>query len=97
MAKKITYDDTRDIAINCVDELIDLGVLKVDMDDEQRGVDDGYFEVQDLIQDEFNKLLGLDAEDNWEIIITSPKKLGGYEDSIIGKAQKGIEDFFNGK
>ena len=60
MEKKITYDDTRDIAIRCVDKLMDLKVLELDADN---------FEVQDLIQDEINNVLGLDIDDNFEITI----------------------------
>ena len=60
MKKKITYDDTRDIAIRCVDKLMDLKVLELDADN---------FEVQDLIQDEINNVLGLDIDDNFEVTI----------------------------
>ena len=60
MEKKITYDDTRDIAIRCVDKLMDLKVLELDADN---------FEVQDLIQDEINNVLGLDIDDNFEVTI----------------------------
>ena len=60
MEKKITYDDTRDIAIRCVDKLMDLKVLELDADN---------FEVQDLIQDEINNVLELDIDDNFEITI----------------------------
>ena len=60
MEKKITYDDTRDIAIRCVDKLMDLKVLELDADN---------FEVQDLIQDEINNVLVLDIDDNFEITI----------------------------
>ena len=58
MEKKITYDDTRDIAIRCVDKLIELDILS----EEEHN-----FEVQDLIQDEINNVLGLDIDDNFEI------------------------------
>ena len=60
MEKKITYDDTRDIAIRSVDKLMDLKVLELDADN---------FEVQDLIQDEINNVLGLDIDDNFEVTI----------------------------
>ena len=60
MEKKITYDDTRDIAIRCVDKLIELDILS----EEEHN-----FEVQDLIQDEINNVLGLDIDDNFEITI----------------------------
>jgi len=57
---KITYDDTRDIAIRCIDKLIELKLLSED---------EHNFEVQDLIQDEINNVLGLDIDDNFEINI----------------------------
>ena len=59
--KKLTYDDTRDISIRCVDKLIDLGVL---IESEHN------FEVQDLIQDEINKVLSLDINNNFSVTIT---------------------------
>lgn len=58
--KKITYDDTRDISIRCIDKLIDLKILSED---------EHNFEIQDLIQDEINEVLGLDIDDNFEITI----------------------------
>ena len=58
MEKKITYDDTRDIAIRCVDKLIELDILSGE---------EHNFEIQDLIQDEINNVLGLDIDDNFEI------------------------------
>ena len=60
MEKKITYDDTRDIAIRCVDKLIELDILS----EEEHN-----FEIQDLIQDEINNVLGLDIDDNFKITI----------------------------
>ena len=57
---KITYVDTRDIAIRCIDKLIELKLLSED---------EHNFEVQDLIQDEINNVLGLDIDDNFEINI----------------------------
>ena len=57
---KITYDDTRDIAIRCIGKLMALKVLSED---------EHNFEVQDLIQDEINKVLGLDIDNNFEINI----------------------------
>jgi len=57
---KLIYDDTRDIAIRCIDKLIDLKLLPED---------EHNFEVQDLIQDEINNVLGLDIDDNFEINI----------------------------
>jgi hypothetical protein len=61
MARKITYDDTRDIAIRCVQNLIDLGYIESN--------DDTYFDIQDAIQDEINLELGLDIDDNFELTI----------------------------
>tara|TARA_R100001594_G_scaffold129978_1_gene168844 strand:- start:644 stop:910 length:267 start_codon:yes stop_codon:yes gene_type:complete len=66
MEKKITYDDTRDIAIRCVDRLIDLNILPED---------EHNFEVQDLIQDEINDVLGLDIDNKFEIKINDAIKL----------------------
>ena len=62
--KKITYDDTRDISIRCIDKLIDLKILS-----EVLHYQEVLFEVQDLIQDEINKVLGLDIDYNFEITI----------------------------
>tara|TARA_R110000822_G_scaffold4176_5_gene17982 strand:- start:1967 stop:2161 length:195 start_codon:yes stop_codon:yes gene_type:complete len=59
--KKITYDDTRDASIRVIEKLINLGLLEDN--------DDHYFEVQDTIQDEFNELLQLDMDDNFEVKI----------------------------
>ena len=59
--KKITYDDTRDIAIRCVEKLI--------ADGELENTDNPYFDIQDTIQDEINSVLGLDIEDNFEVTI----------------------------
>ena len=58
MEKKITYDDTRDIAIRCIDKLheLEIGI--------GRNADE--FEIQDLIQDEINNVLGLDIDDNFD-------------------------------
>ena len=54
---KITYDDTRDMAIRCIEKMIDERILNEDVDT---------FEIQDIIQDAVNKLLGLDIDDNFE-------------------------------
>ena len=70
----ITYDDTRDIAINLVAELQSLGHIKSDKEidkDNDEGIN--YFEIQDTIQDAINKKLGLDIDDNFEIKITKTK------------------------
>jgi hypothetical protein len=64
MEKKITYDDTRDIAIRCVDKLIELNILS----EEEHN-----FEAQDLIQDEINEVLGLDIDTKFEITIKQLK------------------------
>jgi len=55
---KITYDDTRDMAIRCIDKMISEGILKED---------EHNFETQDIIQDEINKIFGLDIDDNFEV------------------------------
>lgn len=59
--KTITYDDTRDCAIRIIHKLIDLGLLEDN--------DDTYFDIQDTITEEYNELLGLDIDDNFEIEI----------------------------
>jgi len=65
MGKTVTYDDTRDIAIRVIYELIELGHLT---DDE-----DHYFEIQDTIQDEINEVLGLEMDETEEITIKKNK------------------------
>jgi len=65
--KEITYDDTRDVAIRCIQKLIDLGYIEDN--------DDTYFEIQDTIQDEINNTLELDIDDNFSVRITSNVKL----------------------
>jgi|688.fasta_scaffold1871070_1 hypothetical protein len=57
--KKVTYDDTRDCAIRIIGKLIDLDLLEDN--------DDHYFEIQDTIHDEYNELLGLDIDDQFEV------------------------------
>lgn len=59
--KEVTYDDTRDIAIRCIEALCALGHLEYN--------DDTHFEIQDSIQDEINKVLGLDIDDNFKVNI----------------------------
>ena len=61
---KITYDDTRDVAIRCIEKMIDERILNEDVDT---------FEIQDIIQDEINKVLGLDIDDNFEIELITNK------------------------
>ena len=63
--KKISYDDTRDCAIRIIGKLIDIGLLEDN--------DDHYFDIQDTIQDEYNNLLGLDIDDQFEGIFTMEK------------------------
>ena len=57
----ITYDDTRDIAIRIISQLIEDGHVQES--------DDTYFEIQDIIQDAMNKVLGLDIDDIFSIQI----------------------------
>ena len=59
---KITYDDTRDMAIRCIDKMISDGLLNED---------EHNFDVQDIIQDEVNKLLGIDIDDNFKTELIS--------------------------
>ncbi len=56
--RKITYDDTRDISIRCVDKMMQLKIFL-----------EYPFDIQDLIQDEINKVLELNIDDNFEITI----------------------------
>lgn len=51
MNKQLTYDDTRDLAIKILDELVEKGFVKdcIDTNDESE------FEVQDIIHSELNK------------------------------------------
>tara|TARA_R110000851_G_scaffold44178_4_gene108787 strand:+ start:8454 stop:8870 length:417 start_codon:yes stop_codon:yes gene_type:complete len=60
--KSLSYDDTRDISIRCIQKLIELGHLHDDYDT--------HFEIQDAIQDEINDKLGLDIDDRFELTIT---------------------------
>lgn len=62
---KITYDDTRDMAIRCIDKMISKGILKED---------EHNFETQDIIQDEINKVFDLDIDDNFEVNIQIKNK-----------------------
>lgn len=51
MNKQLTYDDTRDLAIKILDELVEKGFVKdcIDTNDESE------FEVQDIIHSKLNK------------------------------------------
>ena len=73
MEKIVTYDDTRDIAIRVIYELIELGHLKDD--------DDHYFEIQDTIQDEINEVLGLEMDETEEVRIKNIKLNKDYSNS----------------
>ena len=70
--KKVTYDDTRDIAIRCVDALVEMKSVDY-MGYKKISSDEHHFEIQDLIQDEIHnnqlttKVLGLDIDDNFEV------------------------------
>ena len=65
MESKITYDDTRDIAIRCINKLIELKLISED---------EHHFEIQDLIHDEINEVLGLEMDENEEVRIINYKK-----------------------
>lgn len=67
---KITYDDTRDISIRCIDKMISDGLLNEDEDNYEI---EFLFEIQDIIQDEINKVLGLDIDDNFEVELLTNK------------------------
>ncbi len=64
--KKVTYDDTRDCAIRIIEKLNALGILPDSIFDE-----DIYFDIQDTITEEYNEVLGLDIDDNFEVEILS--------------------------
>ena len=71
--KKVTYDDTRDIAIRTVVKLIQLGLLEdFDLRDDENEL---LFEVQDTIHDNINEVLGLDINDNFEVEINGQFKI----------------------
>lgn len=55
MNKQLTYDDTRDLAIKILDELVEKGFVKdcIDTNDESE------FEVQDIIHSELNKFFNV--------------------------------------
>tara|TARA_Y100001938_G_C7907174_1_gene337663 strand:- start:353 stop:721 length:369 start_codon:yes stop_codon:yes gene_type:complete len=59
--KEVTYDDTRDVAVRCVKRLIELGYIKDD--------NNTYLDIQDSIQDEINKVLGIDIDDKFSVSI----------------------------
>ena len=65
MESKITYDDTRDIARRCIDKLIELKLISED---------EHHFEIQDLIHDEINEVLGLEMDENEEVHIINYKQ-----------------------
>ena len=58
MANQFTNDDTRDVAINIVDELVENGYVKdcIDTDDETE------FSIQDIVHKHINLLLGIEEE-----------------------------------
>ena len=64
MREKITYDDTRDIAIRIVQYLIDNKYI-TEFEDENKWD----FHIQDIIQDEINEVLGLDMDNRFEITV----------------------------
>lgn len=65
MESKITYDDTRDIAIRCIDKLIELKLISED---------EHHFEIQDTIHDEINEVLGLEMDESEEVYIINKKR-----------------------
>ena len=50
--KKVTYKETKDASIRVINNLIEMGILEDN--------DNHYFDVQDMVQDEFNEILGLE-------------------------------------
>jgi len=90
MSKKVTYDDTRDIAIRVIEKLIKLGRLN----DEN----DHYFDIQDTIQDEINSVLNLDIDDNFEVnfkVNTNKNKMNRKQ--LISELMKLQSDEFDAK
>ena len=69
MKNKITYDDTRDIAIRIIEFLLDKHYLTEDKDIQIRWDNEWDFHLQDGIQDKINDVLGLDIDDKFEITI----------------------------
>ena len=68
MKNKITYDDTRDIAIRIIEFLMSKNYLNEDK--YYQLIDDEWdFHLQDGIQDKINDVLGLDIDDKFEITI----------------------------
>ena len=55
--KKITNDDTRDIAIRCLDILINNRIIKEDLNGDME------FKIQDIIHNEINKALSITEDD----------------------------------
>ena len=62
---KINYEQTRNIAIRCIDKMIEKKILNEN---------EHHFDIQDMIQDEINKVLGLDIDDNFEVNINQQNK-----------------------
>ena len=62
---KINYEHTRNIAIQCIDKMIEKKILNEN---------EHHFDIQDMIQDEINKVLGLDIDENFEIEILTNNK-----------------------
>ena len=54
--KKLTNDDTRDIAIRCLDSLINNRIIHEDLGDME-------FKIQDIIHNEINKALNIKEDD----------------------------------
>jgi len=69
MKNKITYDDTRDIAIRIIEFLLDKHYLSEDKHIQMELDDEWDFYLQDGIQDKINDVLGLDIDDKFEITI----------------------------
>ena len=61
--KKITNDDTRDIAIRCVDKFYEKGLLKIKESFKNREDNDDEFKIQDIIHNEINKALSITEDD----------------------------------
>ena len=55
--KKITNDDTRDIAIRCIDSLINNRIIHEDLEGDME------FKIQDIIHNEINEALNITEDD----------------------------------
>ena len=60
VTKEVDYDQTRDVSIRIIEELIELGCIEDNPNDHR-------FDVQDAIHDKINALLGIDETKNFSV------------------------------